>query len=122
MQMPPMYSALKHQGIPLYEYARKGVEVERVPRPITIHELTLIDFHPTEITFEVFCSKGTYVRTLGEEIAKALGTLGHLTALHRTQTAVCAVTIWRHSKPSNRIWPPICNRWICHCSTCKPCI
>jgi tRNA pseudouridine55 synthase len=86
MQVPPMYSALKHQGIPLYEYARKGVEVERVARPITIHELTLIDFHPTEITFEVFCSKGTYVRTLGEEIAKALGTLGHLTALHRTQT------------------------------------
>jgi tRNA pseudouridine55 synthase len=86
MQVPPMYSALKHQGIPLYEYARKGVEVERVPRPVTIHELTLIDFHPTEITFEVFCSKGTYVRTLGEEIAKALDTLGHLTALHRTQT------------------------------------
>ena len=85
-QVPPMYSALKHQGKPLYEYARKGEEIERPARAIQIHELKLIDFSPEDIRFEVFCSKGTYVRTLGEDIAKALGTLGYLTHLHRTQT------------------------------------
>jgi len=86
MQVPPMYSALKHQGKPLYEYARKGIEIERVARPIHIYELELIDFDKTVVRFEVLCSKGTYVRTLGEDIAKALGTVGHLVALHRTQT------------------------------------
>jgi len=86
LQVPPMYSALKHQGKPLYEYARKGIEIDRPARPITILELTLHSFSEDEIIFEVFCTKGTYVRTLGEDIAKALGTLGHLTALHRTQT------------------------------------
>ncbi|MDG4813424.1 tRNA pseudouridine(55) synthase TruB [Hydrogenovibrio sp. 3SP14C1] len=86
MQVPPMYSALKHQGKPLYEYARKGIEIERVARPIHIYDLELIDFEKTVVRFEVLCSKGTYVRTLGEDIAKALGTVGHLIALHRTQT------------------------------------
>lgn len=84
-QIPPMYSALKHQGKPLYEYARQGIEIERAPRPITIYELKLLSFDKDEIRFEVFCSKGTYVRTLGEDIAKKLGTLGHLIGLHRTQ-------------------------------------
>lgn len=86
MQVPPMYSALKHQGKPLYEYARKGIHIERAARPIHIYELKLIDFENTVVRFEVLCSKGTYVRTLGEDIAKALGTVGHLTGLHRTQT------------------------------------
>lgn len=86
MQVPPMYSALKHQGKPLYEYARKGINIERPARPIHIYELKLIDFENTVVRFEVLCSKGTYVRTLGEDIAKALGTVGHLTGLHRTQT------------------------------------
>ncbi|MBO1928244.1 tRNA pseudouridine(55) synthase TruB [Thiomicrorhabdus sp. 6S2-11] len=85
-QVPPMYSALKHQGKPLYWYARQGIEIERPARPITIHHLELVSFNANEIVFDVCCSKGTYVRTLGEDIAKALGTLGHLTALHRTQT------------------------------------
>lgn len=85
-QIPPMYSALKFQGKPLYEYARKGIEIERPARSIRVFELQLIDFQPDEIRFEVYCSKGTYVRTLGEDIAKALGTVGHLTALRRTQT------------------------------------
>lgn len=86
MQVPPMYSALKFQGKPLYEYARKGIEIERPARKVQLLELKLVEFNDNEIKFEVFCSKGTYVRTLGEDIAKALGTVGHLTALRRTQT------------------------------------
>lgn len=85
-QVPPMYSALKHQGKPLYYYARQGIEIERPARPIKILALNLIDFNRQQIVFDVHCSKGTYVRTLGEDIAVALGTVGHLTALHRTQT------------------------------------
>lgn len=85
-QLPPMYSALKHQGKPLYYYARKGIEIDRPTRPITIRELNLVSFSDDQIVFDVLCSKGTYVRTLGEDIAKALGTVGHLTALHRTKT------------------------------------
>lgn len=85
-QIPPMYSALKHQGKPLYYYARQGIEIERPARPITILNLSLIEFDADQIVFDVLCTKGTYVRTLGEDIAKALGTVGHLTALHRTQT------------------------------------
>jgi tRNA pseudouridine55 synthase len=84
-QIPPMYSALKHQGKPLYEYARKGIHIERPARKITILSLSLISFNSQVIVFEVHCTKGTYVRTLGEDIAKHLGTLGHLIALHRTQ-------------------------------------
>lgn len=85
-QVPPMYSALKFQGKPLYEYARRGIEIERPAREINVMEITLVSFSQQTIVFEVLCSKGTYVRTLGEDIAKALGTLGHLVALHRTQT------------------------------------
>jgi tRNA pseudouridine55 synthase len=85
-QVPPMYSALKFQGKPLYHYARQGIEIERPARKITISALNLISLDQQQIVFDVLCSKGTYVRTLGEDIAKALGTVGHLTALHRTQT------------------------------------
>jgi tRNA pseudouridine55 synthase len=82
-QRPPMYSALKHQGRPLYELARRGEEVERQPRPVTIHRLQLLDLQEDALEFEVVCSKGTYVRVLGEEIATALGTTGHLVGLRR---------------------------------------
>ena len=85
-QVPPMYSALKHQGKPLYYYARQGIEIERPARSIVIKELNLISFKDDTLVFDVMCSKGTYVRTLGEDIAKSLETIGHLTALHRTQT------------------------------------
>ncbi|QKI89099.1 tRNA pseudouridine(55) synthase TruB [Thiomicrorhabdus xiamenensis] len=85
-QIPPMYSALKHQGKPLYWYARQGIEIERPARKITVFDIQLKQLQERELVFDVLCSKGTYVRTLGEDIAKALGTLGHLTALHRTQT------------------------------------
>lgn len=86
-QVPPMYSALKHQGKPLYELARQGLEIERQARAITIYELTVVDFTTDTLTVDVKCSKGTYVRTLAEDIAKQLGTCGHLIALHRRYCA-----------------------------------
>ena len=85
-QIPPMYSALKKQGRPLYELARKGIEVERDARPITIEAIQLLSFTENSVTLDVTCSKGTYIRVLGEDIAKALGTYGHLTYLYRIQT------------------------------------
>lgn len=85
-QIPPMYSALKKDGRKLYEYAREGIEVDRPARPITIKLLDLeLGAAADELVLKVTCSKGTYVRVLGEDIAAALGTLGHLTALRRTQ-------------------------------------
>lgn len=88
MQIPPMYSALKKNGKKLYEYAREGKEVDRPARPISIKKLTLDKISDNELLLNVTCSKGTYVRVLGEDIAKALGagTLGHLTMLRRTAT------------------------------------
>ncbi|WLP94625.1 tRNA pseudouridine(55) synthase TruB [Psychrobacter sp. M13] len=82
-QIPPMYSALKKDGKKLYEYARAGIEVERAPRDITIKSLDLTMLSANSIELTVTCTKGTYVRVLGEDIAKALDTLGHLTALRR---------------------------------------
>ncbi|RVU82187.1 tRNA pseudouridine(55) synthase TruB [Leucothrix sargassi] len=86
MQVPPMYSALKKDGKKLYELAREGIEVERAARPLTIYELSLTPLSDQQFQLTVTCSKGTYVRVLAEDIAKALGTLGHLTALRRIQT------------------------------------
>lgn len=83
-QLPPMYSALKHQGKPLYEYIRKGETVERELRPVFIRELTLERLEGNELEFSVLCSKGTYVRTLAEDISEQLGCGGHLIALRRT--------------------------------------
>lgn len=85
-QVPPMYSALKKEGRPLYELARKGIEIEREARPITIEALELLSFTENSLTLDVTCSKGTYIRVLGEDIAKALNTFGHLTYLHRIKT------------------------------------
>lgn len=86
-QLPPMYSALKHEGKPLYEYIRTGITIERELRDIVIHELVLLRFEDHELELSVRCSKGTYIRTLGEDIAAALGCGGHLTALRRTAIA-----------------------------------
>lgn len=86
MQVPPMYSALKKEGRPLYELARQGIEIEREARPVTIYAIELLSFTENSITLDVTCSKGTYIRVLGEDIAKALGTYGHLTYLHRIKT------------------------------------
>lgn len=82
-QIPPMYSALKRDGQPLYKLARAGVEVERQAREIEIFELTVLDAGATHIELETLCSKGTYIRVLAEDLAKALGTCGHVTALRR---------------------------------------
>ena len=85
-QVPPMYSALKKEGRPLYELARQGIEIEREVRPITIEAIELLSFTENSLTLDITCSKGTYIRVLGEDIAKALGTFGHLTYLHRIKT------------------------------------
>ena len=86
-QLPPMYSALKHNGKALYEYARDGVEIERAERDVTIHTIAIVDWHhenPETATIEVRCSKGTYVRTLAESIGETLGCGAHLVGLRRT--------------------------------------
>ncbi len=83
-QLPPMYSALKHKGERLYKLARKGIEVEREPRKVHIYELKLLAFELPEIELDVRCSKGTYVRTLAEDIGRAVGCGGHVAALRRT--------------------------------------
>lgn len=84
-QIPPMYSALKHNGVRLYELARKGIEVERKSRNITIFKLSLIRIDKALLDLEVSCSKGTYVRTLAEDIGVALGCCGYVEQLHRTR-------------------------------------
>jgi len=82
-QIPPMYSALKRDGVPLYRLARAGQVVERTARAIDISDLKLLSFDGARMELEVICSKGTYVRTLAEDIARALGTCGYVTRLHR---------------------------------------
>lgn len=82
-QVPPMYSALKHEGRPLYEYARAGIEIDRPARAVKIHQLELADWQSPDLTFEVHCSKGTYIRTLAEDIAASLGSCAHLVELRR---------------------------------------
>jgi tRNA pseudouridine55 synthase len=83
-QVPPMFSALKREGRPLYEYARKGITLDRAARKVTISALELEDFAGNEATLSVSCSKGTYVRTLAEDIGEALGSGAHLVGLVRT--------------------------------------
>jgi tRNA pseudouridine55 synthase len=82
-QVPPMFSALKKDGVRLYELARKGQIVERQPRPVRLDQIDLIESHGARLVFRVCCSKGTYVRTLVEDIAKAAGTVAHTAKLHR---------------------------------------
>ena len=84
-QKPPMFSAKKHKGVRLYKLARKNIEVEREDIEILIHNIELLDFTKNVIRFIVECSKGTYVRVLGKDIAKKLGTVGFLSALKRTR-------------------------------------
>jgi tRNA pseudouridine55 synthase len=85
LQVPPMYSALKRDGKAYYEYAREGVTLEREARPVTIHSLELIAYAAPFLTIRVTCSKGTYVRVLGEDIGALLGCGAHLSALRRVQ-------------------------------------
>ena len=86
-QLPPMHSALKHNGQPLYKLARKGIEVERKPREVNIHNIHLVEYSQNIIKFDVSCSKGTYIRTLAEDIGEALGCGAHIVSLRRTKVA-----------------------------------
>lgn len=86
VQIPPMHSALKYQGKPLYEYARAGVTIERNPRPVTIHDITLVRYEHDEVEIRVECSKGTYIRVLAEDIGEKLGCGAHLISLRRLST------------------------------------
>ena len=88
-QIPPMYSAVKKNGRKLYELARRGVEVERQPRPVTIHQLELLDqVSPTDYTLRVLCSKGTYVRTLCHDLGQMLGCGASMSSLRRTKAGM----------------------------------
>src|SRR4051812_19757997 len=87
-QVPPMHSALKREGKPLYEYARAGVTLERDARKVSIHALELLDYQAPYLRLRVTCSKGTYIRVLGEDIGAALGCGAHLQELRRTQVGV----------------------------------
>ena len=86
-QIPPMYSALKHNGQPLYKLARQGIDIKRKPRDVTIHELVLIEKSEDTIMLDVRCSKGTYIRTLAQDIGETLGFGAHLSMLRRTHVS-----------------------------------
>lgn len=86
-QIPSMYSALKYQGQPLYKYAREGIEVPRESRPITVYELELLKFEGDEVTLDIKCSKGTYIRTIVDDMGEKLGCGAHVIMLRRTQVA-----------------------------------
>lgn len=90
-QVPPMHSALKRDGKPLYEYARAGLTLEREARRVTIHTLELLDYRAPYLTLRVCCSKGTYIRVLGQDIGAALGCGAHLQVLRRTQVGVLSL-------------------------------
>ena len=83
MQTPPMYSALKHKGQRLYKLAHQGLEVDREPREITVHSMNLLDYRDDELELDILCSKGTYIRTLAEDIGKDLGCGAHVKSLRR---------------------------------------
>lgn len=87
-QMPPMFSAVKHKGKPLYKLARRGVEVKRAPRPVRIESIELLSFNIPEVHFRVVCSKGTYIRVLAADVGTALGCGAHLAELTRTRSGV----------------------------------
>lgn len=97
MQTPPAHSALKFEGRPRYDYARRGIDVPSVPREVVVHALRLLDWHAPDATIDVACGKGTYVRALAADIGESLRCGAHLVALRRTQSGpfdiACAVTL-----------------------------
>lgn len=106
-QIPPMFSAKKIGGKKLYELARKNIEIEREPKEIDIKEIDLINYTKNNIIFKVTCSKGTYVRVLGSDIAKALGTVGHLSKLIRTSVGEYLVDDAIHLEEFEKQWKNI---------------
>ena len=100
MQTPPMVSAIKKDGVPLYKLARKGQVVEREPRLIHVYRFNLLDFSPPDASFRLSCTKGTYVRTLCADIGDALGCGAHLKALRRT---VCGTLRLEEATPLKEI-------------------
>lgn len=90
-QLPPMHSALKHQGRALYDYARAGIEVERTPRRVTVHAIDIVEWQSPQLVIDVHCSKGTYIRTLAADLGAALGCGAHLSALRRTGSGPLAL-------------------------------
>jgi tRNA pseudouridine55 synthase len=90
-QVPPMQSALKHEGRALYDYARAGIEIERAPRQVTVHAIELVEWKGDALVLDVRCSKGTYIRTLAEDIGEALGCGAHLSALRRSASGALSV-------------------------------
>ena len=121
-QIPPMHSALKRNGRPLYELARKGIEVEREPRAVTIFAIDCLDFSGDLLTLRVACSKGTYIRVLAADIGKALGCGAHLAALRRTvvgdirlekTVTLAELETWTRAL----VWS-VCCRWMPCCSLC----
>ena len=119
MQTPPKFSALKHAGKPLYYYARKGIEVKKEPRRVTIYNLELLRLEEIGMDIRVSCSKGTYIRSLAADIGAALGCGAHLTALRRTRIGPCSVKdavdgkdltqynaaeLGEHLLPADEIW------------------
>jgi tRNA pseudouridine55 synthase len=112
MQVPPMYSALKRDGKAYYEYAREGITLEREARPVTIHTLEFVAYEAPFLKLLVTCSKGTYIRVLGEDIGNALGCGAHLNALRRTQVGALTVdgmvtleTLQAHAAPLSMLAP-----------------
>ncbi len=92
LQLPPMHSALKHEGRPLYDYARAGIEIEREPRAVCIHSIDVVEGEGTRWTLDVSCSKGTYIRTLAAAIGEQLGCGAHLAGLRRTGSGSLSIT------------------------------
>jgi tRNA pseudouridine55 synthase len=112
LQVPPMYSALKRDGKAYYEYAREGIVLEREARPVTIHSLEFVDYDAPMLRIRVCCSKGTYVRVLGEDIGAALGTGAHLNALRRIQVGALTIdgmvtleALQAHAEPLSLLAP-----------------
>jgi tRNA pseudouridine55 synthase len=95
-QIPPMYSALKHKGTPLYKFARRGEDIPRACREVTIYSIQLLGFTYDTVRLDIHCSKGTYIRTLANDLGKQLGTLAHLKALERT-----AISVYRSDSALN---------------------
>ena len=110
-QVPPMYSAIKHEGVELYKRARRGEDVERAPRTIRVDRLELIAFDPPHFRFVIACGKGTYVRTLIEDLGRAVGSAAHMTELRRTRCGrfdiANAVPLYAITQPGYDVTPAL---------------